>query len=184
MSRHGRHGLHGRAVAIGIAAVLSTTARADPSARVFVENPATTPTPVLLPLALAPREASLTHGSFRVVSCLDRGATADLSSWALPQVPTCTLSSVAAPDDAGDFDFEPRTAIAPRGEGDPFAEASAYSHVARTLTFLRTLLPAGEELPIGETDPLVVVVSGLMSGVLAGGAGAAGGAGRSVGSVA
>jgi hypothetical protein len=172
---HGPHEVHelrGRVVAMAVAALLSTTAaRADPSARVFAENPATTPTPVLLPLAMPPTEASLTHGSFRVVSCLDRGATADLSPWALPaEVPTCTLSSVAVPDDAGDFDFTPRTVMAPRGQGDPFAEASAYHHVARTLTFLRTLLPAGEALPAGDTEPLVVVVSGLISGVLVGGA--------------
>ena len=134
-------------------------------ALVYPVNPVRTPAVELKSLAIAPTGASLESPLLRVRSCADRGRTTLVPTVSPTPIRACTLEAAARPNDDGDYDAPPRSVPDARGEPDAFAEASAYHHVTRTLTFFEGLL--GESL--AGRPPLDVVVSGRLPDAFFGG---------------
>lgn len=92
------------------------------SARAYPENPETTPTLETYELSsvLEPAE-TLTHPRFDVMSCVDPDGT------------NCDRVRHAAPDELGDFVYEPTVGLV---VDDPFSEASAYVHAERFMAHM------------------------------------------------
>lgn len=130
-------------------------------ARVYRENPVRTPALEVLPLLIDPDDDRLSNGWFQVRSCEDLGAARAVGDLGLVRV--CSLRQAAVLPSDRRYAPEPRPPSTQAEPADPFAEVSAYHHMARTISFVQSRISSGEP-PLRE--PLEVVVGASISSAL------------------
>jgi MYXO-CTERM domain-containing protein len=131
--------------------------RALNQARVYPENPVSTPTLETVTLPDLPENAtSLTGTWVAAKNCIDEHQTVEVSSYGETYyIHVCTEKATAFPDENGDFFFEPvLDQLDPARFDDKFAEVHGYYHVNRAYAFFREL-----GLDRVDTTPLPTVVN-------------------------
>lgn len=117
-------------------------------ARVYRENPVTTPSLGEVILHTDPSSTHVASSAFETLNCVDQH---DTQSTPIGTLHLCHLLPVAARDGNGDFLLQPAADSAPE---DPFAEVNAFHSARRALDLFR-----GFGLSGLSTEPLPLVVN-------------------------
>ncbi|MBX3211083.1 MAG: hypothetical protein KF850_03550 [Labilithrix sp.] len=148
---------------------LVTFARAN----MYQFNPTKTPTPSLVELSLPTSGATLSNAFIEATNCVDNKTVKPVDMFGFNlNVHICDLIQTAAPNDDGDFLYQPSDVPgSAEARRDEFSEVSIYVHAAKAYAFFRGL--AGEpEAQVVVDKPLRLVANlqvpaGMSTGDLA-----------------
>lgn len=128
-------------------------------ASVYPQNPITTKTTALLPLALPSTNGILQNDFIKAYNCVDKKAKRPVSFGGFTlDLHVCDVAPTAAADANGDFIYTPVDDKSEASKADPFAEVSIYFHTARAYDFFRGL-DGRPDAQVAASKPLSAVAN-------------------------